>query len=447
MSAITQFMRRLLPGLLSGISHFGRMATSTTANISIIAGITFIPFTIAVTAAVDLANAIRIKSSLQAAADAGVLAAATALASGYGDTDKERIALDTFFANLSPQLLAAFPTDPEVTIDFTTQTVHMDVSVNTDQLLTSLITDSVTIGVESTATADQGSPVCLMALNPTAWKGLNIQGTADVLATACAVQVNSNHAEAMRQNGSSAAVAESFCVHGNYTGANYTPTPRKNCMREQDPLAKQFAIDLAALNPSAMGCRPDHPKLDSSNPDLVMPPSTASGKGAYCGQVEVKNNQRLTLSPGIHVFRDGGISVSANGRLEGTGGVTILLTGDPTTRWVNQAGAYINITGPASGPFAGIVLAQAPTSIPSPNINTIIGGGYMNFNGIVYFPKQPLKVTGNGDIGADSAQFAIMADTIDIEGNGTLYIHISSDAVGSGLPGLPQANEIIRLIH
>jgi hypothetical protein len=39
-----------------------------------------------------------------------------------------------------------------------------------------------------------------------------------------------------------------------------------------------------------------------------------------------------------------------------------------------------------------------------------------------------------------------MADTIDIEGNGTLYIHISADAVGSGLPGLPQANEIIRLI-
>jgi hypothetical protein len=178
-----------------------------------------------------------------------------------------------------------------------------------------------------------------------------------------------------------------------------------------------------------------------------MPPSTASGKGAYCGVVEVKNNQRLTLQPGIHVFRNGGLNISSNGELYGDGGVTILLTGDATTRWVNQAGADVSITGPASGPFAGIVLAQVPTSIPSPNINTIIGGGYMKFDGIVYFPKQPLKITGNGDIGADAAQFAIMADTIDIEGNGTLTIKITSDAVGSGLPGLPGANEVVRLIH
>jgi Flp pilus assembly protein TadG len=442
MSAITQFKHRVLPRL----SHFRRLATNTAANISILAGLTFIPFTIAVTAAVDLANAIRIKSSLQAAADAGVLAAATALASGYGDTDKERIAMDAFFANVSPQLMKAFPADPEVTIDFTTQTVHMNVSVDTDQLLTNLITDSITIGVEATAVADQGSPVCLMAINPTAWKSLNIQGTADVSAIACAVQVNSDHEEALRQSGGSGAEAESFCVHGNYSGSNYTPTPRRYCNAEQDPLAAQFAIDLAALNPDAMGCRPDHPKLNASASEISMPPSTDSGKGAYCGQVRVENNQRIILQPGVHVFRDGGINVTAGGELWGTEGVTILLTGDATTRWVNQAGADINITGPASGPFAGIVLAQVPESIPSPNINTIIGGGYMNFNGIVYFPTQALKITGNGDIGADSAQFAIMADTIDIEGNGTLFIHISSDAVGSGLPGLPQANEIIRLV-
>jgi hypothetical protein len=267
------------------------------------------------------------------------------------------------------------------------------------------------------------------------------------MASACAVQVNSEHTEAMRQNGSGQATAESFCVHGEYSGSNYSPTPRAHCMREQDPLAYQFALDLATLNPGAMGCRPDHPKLNASATEISMPPSTDSGKGAYCGVVEVKNNQRLILQPGVHVFRDGGINISAQGELVGTGGVTILLTGDPTTRWVNQAGADINITGRASGLFAGIVLAQDPASIPSPNSNNIIGGGYMNFNGIVYFPTQPLYISGNGDIGADSFQFAIMADTIDIEGNGTLFIHISSDAVGAGLPALPQANEIIRLIH
>jgi Flp pilus assembly protein TadG len=432
MSAIAQFERRILPGT----SHFRRLAKSTTANITILAALTFIPFAMAVTAAVDLSNAMRIKNSLQAAADSGVLAAATALASGYGDSDKMKIAEDTFYANLTPELLAAFPTSPEITIDFTTQTVHMDVAVNTDQLLTNLITDSITIGVESTAIADQGSPVCMMALNPNAWKSLNIQGTADVNALACAVQVNSDHAEAMRQNGSGQASAESFCVYGDYSGANYSPTPRRHCMREQDPLAAQFAIDLA--NTDLTTCKGDYNKTVSNSESLTFNP------GVYCEGLTIQQGT-VTLKPGVHVFRDNELYVSAQGTLQSEPGVTIILTGDSDTRFINQAGANIDITAPASGPFAGIVLAMDPATVPSSQ-NTIIGGGYMKFDGIVYFPTQSLKITGNGDIGADASQFAIMADTIDIEGNGTLFIHISADAVNAGLPPLPQANEIVRLV-
>jgi hypothetical protein len=313
----------------------------------------------------------------------------------------------------------------------------------TDQLLTNLITDSITIGVEATAVADQGSPVCLMALNPTAWKSLNIQGTADVFATACAVKVNSNHEEAMRQNGNGQATAESFCVHGNYSGTNYTPMPRRYCMSERDPLAAKFAEYLAALDVASMDCRPDSPKLESSTDNIQMAPSTDPGKGIYCGGVDIKRGT-LTLLPGIHVFQ-GNLNVQAHGNLYGDG-VTILLVGADS--WFsNQAGATISVTAPSSGLFAGFVLAQAPDSYPPSNKqNTIIGGGYLKFDGIVYYPKQNLYITGNGDIGGDASQFAIIADTISIEGNGTLHIHISSDAVQSGLPALPTANEIVRLV-
>jgi Flp pilus assembly protein TadG len=438
MSVIAQFKRRLLPAM----SQFRRMAKCTTANISTMAAVSFVPMVIAVTAAIDYSNAIRIKASLQAAADAGVLAAATALASGYGDSDKEKIAKDTFFANLSPQLMAAFPADPEVTIDFANQSVHMDVSVNTDQLLTNFITDSITIGVQATAVADQGTPVCLMTLNPTAWKSLNIQGTADVNAIACATQVNSNHAEAMRQTGSSQALAESFCVHGNYSGSNYTPTPRRHCMRQQDPLAEQFAKDLAATD-LASPCKGDINKIKNDHGTWEVNP------GIYCEGLDIRNGE-VILRSGIHVFRDHGLYVSAGATLkmeEGGTGVTILMAG-PESRFANQAGANIDVTARGIGhKFAGIVLASHPDTKPPANKpNTIIGGGQMEFNGIVYFPTQFLKITGNGDIGADSAQFAIIADNIDIEGNGTLYIHISADAADAGLPALPTANEIVRLV-
>jgi Flp pilus assembly protein TadG len=440
MTAITEFKRRL-PGLRSGLSQFGRWATNTSANISILAGLSFIPLTIAVTAAVDLSNAIRIKGSLQAAADAGVLAAATALASGYDDTDKTTIAKNAFFANLSPELLKAFPAEPEVTIDFTTRTVHMDVAANTDQLLTNLITDSMNINVSATATADQGTPVCLMAIDPHAWKSLNIQGTADVNALACAVQVNSDNAEAMRQNGSSSATAESFCIHGDYSGSNYSPMPRRHCNREQDPLAAQFALDLAELDIDSMSCKGDYNKVKNDTTSVYV-----LNPGLYCDGLEIKQGV-VELKSGIHIFKDYGLDIAAQGtlRVEAGGSVTILFTGGPDTGFRNAAGANVNVRAPSSGLFAGIVMAMTPETVPNSS-NNITGGGYMEFDGIVYFPTQHLYISGNGDIGADSAQFAILANTIDIEGNGTLYIHISSDAPGSGLPGLPEMDEIVRLI-
>ena len=78
-------------------------------------------------------------------------------------------------------------------------------------------------------------------------------------------------------------------------------------------------------------------------------------------------------------------------------------------------------------------------------LSLIIGGGTMEINGILYFPSQPLKITGNGDIGTSSAQFAIMADTIAIEGNGQLNIKIGQNYQDTGLPDLPEADEIVRL--
>ncbi len=412
-----------------------RLFKDCSGNIAVLAVLAFIPIMITVTAAVDLSNAIRIKTSLQAAADAGVLAAATALASGYGDSDKQRIAEDTFYANLSPKLSAAFPVTPDVNIDFSTQTVRIDVEVDTDQLLTNLITDAITIGVTATAMVDKGSPVCLMALNETAAGAIHMQGTADVNAKDCAVYVNSDHDKAMEQVGNAYAIAEGFCVHGGYSGSNYTPTPRSYCMREKDPLAAQFSADLAEVDLTT--CRSDMPNVKHPNS------SATRGPGVYCGGLNIKG--RLELLPGIHVFKDGELYVQAHGELIGDD-VTIILTGNSSTRFVSQSGANVDISARSVAPFAGIAMAQNPTSIPNKE-NLIIGGGYMEFNGVIYYPKQKLKITGNGDISGNSSQFAIIADTIDIEGNGVLNINIGSDYLSAGLPPLPEANETVRLIH
>ena len=206
-------------------------------------------------------------------------------------------------------------------------------------------------------------------------------------------------------------------------------------MREQDPLAAQFSADLADVD--LTNCKSDMPAVSQPHS------SATSAPGVYCGGLNIKG--ALNLQPGIHVFRDGELEVTAHGSLLGAG-VTILLTGNSNTRFINQAGSRVEISAPSEGHFASIVMAQNPTSIPNKD-NLIIGGGSMEFNGVVYYPKQKLKVTGNGSISGNSSQFAIIADTIDIEGNGVLTIKIGADYLSAGLPALPEAHETVRLVH
>lgn len=83
------------------------------------------PLLLAASIAVDMSNASNMKSKLQAAADSAVLAAATRLAVGASEEDKEQIAIDTFYANLSPVLQSSLSSPPSVDIDFPARTVSL----------------------------------------------------------------------------------------------------------------------------------------------------------------------------------------------------------------------------------------------------------------------------------------------------------------------------------
>jgi hypothetical protein len=293
--------------------------------------------------------------------------------------------------------------------------------------LSTLATDEIVLGVEAAATISEGNPICMMALNPSAPGAISIQGTADVLAVGCSIQVNSEDEEALYQNGNGTATATSYCVAGGVEGDNYTPTPRENCGAQEN-------IDNLACTYT------DHPEINTT-----ATTTTNLSPGVYCGGLSINKGIVQLQTNGIYVFRDGPLDIQSQGRLLGTS-VVVLFDGDDTTRLVTQAGASIVTSARSSGTFQGIAFAQHPSSVPvSPNL--IIGGGEVQINGIMYFPEQALKITGGGDIGTNAAQFAIMADTIAIEGNGELRIRIGEDYQSTGLPALPAADEVVYLVE
>lgn len=417
-----------------------RFTADTSGQVALIFGLCAIPIVIAASVALDMSNASTMKSEIQAAADTAVLAAATRLAVNASEADKEQIALDTFYANLSPVLAANITGSPDVDIDFPAKTVHMAVTLNTKPLLSSLATDAVALRIEASAGVSSGTPICLIALNPTQPQSLSIQGTADILADGCAIHVNSKaDDDALYQNGNGSATAESFCVHGESSGNNFDPTPEEYCRVENDPLKTVFASDWAKEPVTKETCKfTDLPQINSSDSTPIVLEA-----GVYCGGLSIKKGVVQLQTGQAYLFRDGPLEIQSQGTLQGTN-VVVLFEGDSTTRLVTQAGASIVTSARSEGNFKGIAFAQHPSSIPD-QPNLIIGGGSIEINGIIYFPAQPLKITGNGDIGTSAAQFAIMADTIAIEGNGQLNIKIGQNYQATGLPDLPEADEIVRL--
>jgi Putative Flp pilus-assembly TadE/G-like len=420
---------------------FKAFRRDTRGQVAVILGVCAIPIVIAASIGLDMASSSSMKSEIQAAADSAVLAAARRLAVGADESDKEALAIGTFYANLSPALQQLIVGSPEVDIDFPSHTIKLIASVTTDTLLSSLATDQIVLGIEAAATISEGNPICMMALNPTAPGAISIQGTADVLAEGCSIQVNSEDEQALYQNGNGTASATSYCVAGGVEGDNYTPTPRENCAAEKDPLEDEFASDWAQENIDSLACTyTDHPQINTT-----ATTTTNLSPGVYCGGLSIKKGIVQLQTNGIYVFRDGPLDMQSQGRLLGTS-VVVLFDGDDTTRLVTQAGASIVTSARSSGTFQGIAFAQHPSSVPaSPNL--IIGGGEVDINGIMYFPEQALKITGGGEIGTNAAQFAIMADTIAIEGNGELRIKIGQDYQSTGLPALPAADEVVYLVE
>jgi hypothetical protein len=449
--------------LIATRAMFRRFIRNKAGNITAMFGLSAIPLVAAAGMAIDYARISRVHDKVQLIADGATLSAASVKYLTGTSTQKAatRVTIATNYLNRGLSTLgdAEVIGSPAVTANGSAVSVSVVARVKGSliNVLDAIQTGSALINggdggngvssptariydvkVNSKASWNAGvNYVCLLALNPSNSQSLMLKGTADIKAKGCSVQVNSTSNTALYENGTTTVTASKISVKGGYVGSGYTPIPYVNVDPFPDPLlAKTFTNADSYYAHALAAAKP----IYSSNAQDSWPAGTnVVEPGIYKGGWQVGQNVTLNLKPGIYFIKDGALEIKPGGVVNGTG-VTFVLYGSSKAYIDVQAGGNLNIKAPATGDFAGIAIAQHPSTIPTvAKNNSIIGGGTVEMCGIIYFPKQTLMITGNGSISMNSDLFSVVADTIYVEGNGQLTIGQSADFDAAGLPALPSS--------
>jgi Flp pilus assembly protein TadG len=284
-----------------------------------------------------------------------------------------------------------------------------------------------TMTVSARAVAYEGNgPNCIYVLNPTASGALSGNGNVSV-ASGCGLLVDSNSSTAITAVGNVSITAPQIGVVGNYSaGSNVTltPAPKTGVIAATDPLAYVAA-------PTVGSCAHTNFSLNGNNGSSGSPYQLYAG--TYCGGISVHGNAVLKFNAGTYVMAGGGMSISANTTMSGTGITFYNTTGTGGYGGINFNGnTQANFSAPTSGPLAGILFFQ-DRSIPSTGAgSTITGNASSTFDGALYFPTTVLSFNGNSSANGYSI---VVANQLSLSGNASIGANYSSLTGGSPIKG------------
>jgi hypothetical protein len=284
-----------------------------------------------------------------------------------------------------------------------------------------------TLTVSARAVAYEGSgPNCIYVLNPSGSGAMSSNGNANVQ-SGCGLLVDSSSLSAITAVGNITVNAPTIGVVGNYSaGSNVTltPTPKTGVIAASDPLSSVQA-------PTVGSCAHTNFKLTGTNGSVGTPLELYPG--TYCGGISVNGNAWLHFNPGTYVLAGGGMAISSNTVMSGTGITFYDTTGTGGYAPVSINGnAGVNFSAPTSGPLAGILFFQDRAIPTSAAGSTISGNSTSTFDGAVYFPTTTVTFTGNS---SSNGYSIVVAYNLLVSGNSTVGSNYSSLTGGSPIKG------------
>lgn len=319
---------------------------------------------------------------------------------------------------------------PASTGNYKTNSNAVEVIISQAQTrLLSQLFDSSPFTIKARAVALMNAGVgCVLALDPTASASASEQGSVTIALNGCSLYDNSNASNAVSVSGSATMAAQSVNSVGGVFGSS-SITATNGIATGTSAAPDPYANVTPPAQPS--GC-------DQTN--YATHSTVTLSPGVYCGGLNLGASANVTLQPGTYYITNNGstagsLTMAGSASLQGSG-VTLVFTGSGTkySTATISGGATVNITAPASGTLAGIVV-YGDRNTPTGTVYKFTGGAGQYFGGAVYLPKGALNYSG----GASSANGCneVIADTISFTGATNLAINCSG--YGTQTIGVPTA--------
>ena len=378
------------------------------------------------------------KRQLQRAADSAAIAGVYAIVEGQNISDA--VTKDLTYNHTTGIAFSSTPvvTQPAATSAYTNP-VKVDLAIQKRLSFSAMFMAEVpTITASATAAIAPTGKYCVVSLENTSTTGIVDSGNA-TLNLGCGMITNSTSLNAAIATGSATVNATPVAAVGGIQAARQwgSSTLLPFTVAQADP--------YAAVTPAPpTTCANSDPKVGPSG-------STDLEPGCYKG---LTLNGPVKLKPGVYYVDGGtsssnpnGLDIGAQAVVDGTAGVTIVLTNvDPASTVIGNlkinGGATVKLTAQDSGPYKGIAVYQDRRAVgdsdSSNSPNLINGNSASVFDGAFYFPSQ--QVGFNGNSGLTTNCFQLVSRRVDFKGNMTINNNCT------GKPSGPYDGQHVRLV-
>jgi Flp pilus assembly protein TadG len=367
---------------------------------------------------VDYSTMSQTKNRLQAVADSTALAAAREFRVGTASARTMQQVAEAYARGSLPDLASRLTIQPTVDLENRQITVQIGTTVPTYVMQ---LAQKDAASVRATATArmmGSTTPICVIGLNETRKHSVELDQKARLEANGCAVYSNSKHRQGLIARDDAVVRAGLICSAGGkaaFGKGEFLPAPRTDCPVMPDPLIRRQL-------PVAGGCT--HTRMRVRGGSVTLSP------GTYCEGLRIEDGARVTLQPGIYVFKDGPLRVDDKSKLDGVNVALHFVGEDARLHFRPQSS--ISLTAPRSGSMAGILISEDRSG--EREEHEILSNDAGMLLGTIYLPRSDLIVGSSRPVAEKSAFTIIIANRFGLSEGPTMVLNTNYGATDIPVP-------------